>query len=324
MLLQYVCENCGKTFSSPARRRRTRKRFCSPKCSRNFLQSRVTRTCPVCGKDFEIPLGPASFRITCSAPCAQTWNSKPLSEAPRLATLRRTLLEQASKEKPGVCELCGEDSVVELATITSKASDRNKATNHVAILCSGCHVQYEKGTLGADELLKRLNRLIYGVRTKKIKFVVDSRGRLCEVFTQKDLIWRAPAHIYLTTVDYEVTKAWHLHQRQTDNFFCVFGCIQLGLFDVRPESPTFGRLNEFVMNDSNPLVVQIPPGVLHGFKGLSIPHAMVLNMSDHIYRAEEPDEIRVSPHAGSEQTADLKRLEIPLQTVPYNWARKDG
>lgn len=324
MILEYICENCGVSFASSVRRGGPRKRFCGRKCAQAFLHKKVIRVCPVCGNDFQVPLSHTGYRVTCSPECLGVWQSRPISEIENLTTLRERVRKQASQKKSAACELCGEQGVVEIVRILDEENKGNGEPENVAVLCAGCRALYERGAIEREYLLKQIKRYIHGVKVKKVKFLVDARGRLCEIFTQKDLIWRTPAHIYMTTVDYGVTKAWHLHQQQTDNFFCAFGSIQLALFDVRAESPTFGRTNEFIMNESNPLVVQIPPGVLHGFKGLHIPHSMVLNMADCVYRAEDPDEIRVSPHSGPEQTADLLRLQIPLETVPYSWARRDG
>lgn len=136
-------------------------------------------------------------------------------------------------------------------------------------------------------------------------------------------MWVQPAHLYMTSVEYRVVKGWHLHQSQIDNFFCLKGDIRLALWDIRPQSASFGLVNEFTLGDHSPMVVQIPPGVLHGFKGLEMPESLVLNASSRVYTLQQPDEIRVAPHPGEEQRADLARIGLPFDRVPYDWAVKD-
>jgi dTDP-4-dehydrorhamnose 3,5-epimerase len=80
------------------------------------------------------------------------------------------------------------------------------------------------------------------------------------------------------------------------------------LYDTRPESPTKGELNEFVIGVHNPILVAIPPGILHGFKCVSEVEAMVINCPTEVYNPSAPDEFRVDAHS---------------KDIPYDWSRKD-
>jgi dTDP-4-dehydrorhamnose 3,5-epimerase len=152
-------------------------------------------------------------------------------------------------------------------------------------------------------------QLIIGVRTKLLKPIVDERGFLMEILRNDDDVFVGFGQTYLTAVNFGVTKAWHYHEHQTDNFACLFGHIKLVLYDCREDSETHGKINEFFIGERNPTLVQIPPGVLHGFKGISQPHALVLNVPDKPYQYAKPDEFRVPAHSTD---------------VPYDWACHDG
>jgi len=115
--------------------------------------------------------------------------------------------------------------------------------------------------------------------------------------------------VYCTTVNPGVVKGWHYHTRQVDNFVCVSGMIKLVAYDGRPGSRTKGLVNELFIGTHNPLLVQIPPGVLHGFKGVSSPEAIVINISTEPYNRKRPDEHRMDPHDNE---------------IPYDWDRRDG
>ena len=151
--------------------------------------------------------------------------------------------------------------------------------------------------------------LIAGVKTKQLKPIVDERGFLMELLRKDDPLFAEFGQAYLTSVNEGVTKAWHYHNEQTDNFVCIYGLIKLVLYDCREDSETAGLVNEFFIGERNPMLVQIPPKVLHGFKGVSAPHALVINLPDKTYDYQTPDEFRVPPHDND---------------VPYDWARKDG
>ena len=71
-----------------------------------------------------------------------------------------------------------------------------------------------------------------------------------------------------------VAKAWHIHQRQTDWWY-VMGSLKVALYDTREDSPTRGKLMEFLMGDRNPACLKIPPGVAHGCRALERSHVAV-------------------------------------------------
>ena len=151
--------------------------------------------------------------------------------------------------------------------------------------------------------------LIKGVKTKALRVIPDERGRLFEMLRRDDALFRKFGQIYCTTVNRGVVKGWHYHKQQYDNFVCVGGMIKLVAYDGRRGSSTRGQVNEFFIGVHNPLLVQIPPGVWHGFKGLTDPEAIVINVSSEPYHHAKPDEYRVDPHQND---------------IPYDWNHRDG
>ena len=81
------------------------------------------------------------------------------------------------------------------------------------------------------------------------------------------------------------------------------------LYDGRETSKTRGEVNEFFMGEQNPILLVIPPLVLHGMKGVGTEPAYLINTPTEHYVYDGPDEHRVAPHPGE---------------VPYDWNRKDG
>ena len=151
--------------------------------------------------------------------------------------------------------------------------------------------------------------VIRGVRTKPLKVAADERGRLMEMLRSDDELFTGFGQVYLTAAYPGVVKAWHYHERQTDNMVCVRGMMKLVLYDEREGSPTRGVINEFFIGDHNPLLVQIPPLVFHGFKCVSEHEGLVVNTVTEVYDYAKPDEFRLDAHD---------------PRIPYDWARKDG
>jgi dTDP-4-dehydrorhamnose 3,5-epimerase len=151
--------------------------------------------------------------------------------------------------------------------------------------------------------------MIQGVKVKTLKVIPDERGRLMEMLRADDEVFIKFGQMYMTTGYPGAVKAWHYHKKQVDNFVVVKGMMKVVLYDSRGNSPTKGQINEFFMGEYNPILLQIPAFVYHGFKCISEDDAIVINCPTEVYNYREPDEYRIDPHSGE---------------IPYDWARKDG
>lgn len=151
--------------------------------------------------------------------------------------------------------------------------------------------------------------MIKGVHAKQLRVLPDERGRLMEIMRNDDDVFQKFGQVYMTTTYPGVVKAWHLHKRQTDNVCCVLGMIKLVLYDQRADSPTFKEVNQFYLGVHNPLLVQIPANVYHGWMCVSQEEAVIVNVPTEVYNRKDPDEHRLDPHNND---------------IPYKWSRKDG
>ena len=151
--------------------------------------------------------------------------------------------------------------------------------------------------------------MIDGVRVRKLRLIPDERGFLLELMRCDWEEFEKFGQVYVTAVYPGAVKAWHYHKLQTDHFVCIQGMAKVVLYDAREGSPTHGEVNEFFMGPLNPIMLKIPKGVYHGFKGISAEMALIVNVPTELYNYEEPDEYRLPAHT---------------EEIPYTWARKDG
>ncbi len=151
---------------------------------------------------------------------------------------------------------------------------------------------------------------IDGVHVKPLKPIADERGVLMELVRDDDATFTKFGQVYMTSAYPGVVKAWHFHKVQVDNFSCVHGMIKLVLYDDREGSATNGSVNEFFRGLRNPIRVQVPALVWHGFKGASAEEAVVINVPTvHYHHDRPPDEFR-------------RPWNDPA--IPYDWDRKNG
>lgn len=150
--------------------------------------------------------------------------------------------------------------------------------------------------------------MIEGVKTKKLAFIPDDRGRLMEILRCDDSIFEKFGQVYLTTCLPGTIKAWHAHKRQNDNIAVISGMARIVLCDLREGSKTRGEINEFYSGDFSPLLVHIPAGVYHGFACVGDKEALLLNVPTNPYDRENPDELR---------------LPFDTPEIRFSWERKN-
>lgn len=151
--------------------------------------------------------------------------------------------------------------------------------------------------------------MIEGIKIKQLKVIPDERGRLMEILRADDDLFVMFGQVYMTTTYPGVVKAWHFHKKQTDNVACIQGTIKLAVYDPREGSPTYKEIDEFYLGTHNPILVQIPPHVYHGWMCVSQEEGIVINVPSEAYDRENPDEFRLDPHQND---------------IPYDWRRRDG
>lgn len=138
--------------------------------------------------------------------------------------------------------------------------------------------------------------MIQGVIIKKLDKYEDGRGYLTELF-RIDEVKHKPAMAYASYTKPQVKRGPHEHVYQSDGFaFFGPGSFKLYLWDRREDSETKGEKIELEVGESNPCLVIVPPGVVHGYKCISDYPALSVNFPDKLYKGEnkqeEIDEIR--------------------------------
>jgi dTDP-4-dehydrorhamnose 3,5-epimerase len=147
-------------------------------------------------------------------------------------------------------------------------------------------------------------RLIEGVEIRQLSLHPDDRGFLMEMLRSDWPEFGGFAQAYVTCCYPGIYKAWHYHQRQWDLFICVWGMALVVLYDPRENSPTRGELNEFHLGLLKPLLLKIPPGVVHGFTAEGPEPALIVNFPSELYNYDHPDE---------------HRLPYDDPSIPYRW-----
>ncbi len=114
---------------------------------------------------------------------------------------------------------------------------------------------------------------IDGIETKKLVTHSDGRGFFREIIRVSDPIFKEGFGQWSHSLMFNgVTKAWHMHQIQTEWFYVATGVMRIGLVDMREDSKTYKNTMDFYMGDlQESQIVRIPPGVAHGVQTIQGP-----------------------------------------------------
>lgn len=148
--------------------------------------------------------------------------------------------------------------------------------------------------------------MIDGVLVLPLRQIPDERGKIMHMLRASDPHFAGFGEIYFSVVYPGAIKGWHLHRRMVLNYAVPSGRIKFVLYDAREGSRTKGELQELFLGEDHYQLVQVPPGVWNGFKGIGTALAIVANCS-----SIEHDPL------------EIERMD-PLvnDVIPYDWALK--
>lgn len=138
--------------------------------------------------------------------------------------------------------------------------------------------------------------MMNGVIIKKLEKHTDERGWLAEIYRSDEFDFN-PTMSYVSATRNGVIRGPHEHKFQSDCFVFVGpGNFELHLWDNRENSETKGEYLKIEVGEEKPTMVIVPPGVVHGYKCVSVTDAYCINLPDKLYKGEgkqeEIDEIR--------------------------------
>jgi dTDP-4-dehydrorhamnose 3,5-epimerase len=137
---------------------------------------------------------------------------------------------------------------------------------------------------------------IAGVTSTDLVVHADVRGSFAEAFRQGWFEDR-PSFVQgnVSRSAEGVLRGMHFHRRQSDLWVPLAGRFRIGLFDLRPDSPTARTGHRLEMDAERPQALLIPPGVAHGFLALSAATLLYLvtaeydGTDEHGFRFDDPD-----------------------------------
>lgn len=134
---------------------------------------------------------------------------------------------------------------------------------------------------------------IDGVRLQRLRTRADGRGDLTVLLSSLYEPVAPPPHVYHVSAGPGSIRAWVYHSRQSDRLAFLNGELRVVLYDLRPDSRTYGKLDVLDVGEANKILLTIPPMVIHGVHNRGAATATFVNMPTHPYDPARPDKSRL-------------------------------
>jgi dTDP-4-dehydrorhamnose 3,5-epimerase len=129
---------------------------------------------------------------------------------------------------------------------------------------------------------------IQGVRLMPLSRQKDVRGSFLEAFKDSWQLPVRPAQWSVVRSAPRALRGLYVHRRHDELFLLVQGRALVGLKDLRPASPTFGRALMLEMDGAAPAALAFPSGCLHGWYFLE--DSLHLQAVSEEYESYAPDD----------------------------------
>lgn len=152
--------------------------------------------------------------------------------------------------------------------------------------------------------------LIHGVEIRYAKTQADARGTVCEILNPEWGVHPGPiVYVYQFTIRPGMVKGWHVHHLHDDRIFVSSGTVKVVLYDDRPDSPTYGVVNEIYRHEHRRSIMVIPRFVWHAHENVGDKEALMVSMPSRPYQHDDPD---------------VFRLPINNEYIPYKFDKPLG
>ena len=142
---------------------------------------------------------------------------------------------------------------------------------------------------------QRTDQLIEGVVIRRLEPREDKRGELVELYRQSWNLHAEPlVYSYMVTLRPGAIRGWAMHKLQDDRIIIVSGFFRWALFDNRPDSPTYQKLNVLTFSERNRVIFTIPAHVIHGAQNIGTSEAIFVNQPTREYDPANPDKYRIA------------------------------
>lgn len=152
----------------------------------------------------------------------------------------------------------------------------------------------EKDQRTTDAQRERIAALPHGASFHDSVRINDDRGSVTELYDTR-WTWHPEPLVfcYMFTIRPKMAKGWGLHKLHEDRYFVIDGEMEVIMYDVRAESPTYGMISRVFLSAAKPRLLNIPRFVWHADRNIGQDELKVINFPTMQYDHANPDKYRL-------------------------------
>jgi dTDP-4-dehydrorhamnose 3,5-epimerase len=107
--------------------------------------------------------------------------------------------------------------------------------------------------------------VLHNVELRLLNEIRDERGSFTETFATQWNVGISPTQWSMVRSESHVLRGMHVHQRHDEYFCLIQGHCLVGLYDARPQSPTYQQHSLYELYETDLKALVFPAGLLHGW-----------------------------------------------------------
>ncbi len=112
------------------------------------------------------------------------------------------------------------------------------------------------------------------IKYEKLKRIHLEAGEVMHVLKNSEKDFVGFGETYFSKINQGAIKAWKMHNKMTLNLVVPIGEVEFVFYDQRRRNKTI------VIGENNYQRINVPPKIWFGFRGISAPFSLIVNVAD--------------------------------------------
>ena len=120
------------------------------------------------------------------------------------------------------------------------------------------------------------------IKVKILKIILLPAGNNINIIKKNEMKKWSLEEAYFSKIKFEKIKAWKFHKKMTLNLTVPYGNVKFVF-----HCPKTNKFRTIKINKKKYVRITVPPKIWFGFKGLSKPESIILNLANFRYNKNE-------------------------------------
>lgn len=120
--------------------------------------------------------------------------------------------------------------------------------------------------------------MIKGVSVRELMVFENEQGGVKHMLKKQWPEFNSFGEVYFSTINKGIIKGWKKHDRTILNYTVPVGNVKVVIYDDNKDSSTYQQIGEYILGETNHVLLTIPPKVWYSFSPLNDEKAIICNL----------------------------------------------